>query len=321
MLATTVVMTPIASAAPTSVLEYQRGPGAESCPEVDAIRIAVERRLGYDPFSPDARRTFLVTIAERDERLTGRIVLFDDEGRARGLREVSAERDRCHELVETLALSLSLAIDPARTEPSALPPASSAAQPAPQPVAAAELPSPAPVPPPSLETIGLRGRVLLPERPNPTRWSVGLGTYGTWRVEPGLAAGGLVFASLHSHDLSLGLELAGDLPRRDPDWGFRSHTLGASVVPCHHFGSVFGCAVVGPGAFFASDAKRGSAFFLLLGARFGGELRLSEQIGLVSWIDLLNSAVRPRVKTNTGETWEGPWLAGSVAVATMWHFR
>ena len=44
-------------ATPTARLVYQRGAGAESCPDVDVLQQMVSARLGYSPWTADDART------------------------------------------------------------------------------------------------------------------------------------------------------------------------------------------------------------------------------------------------------------------------
>ena len=64
-----------AHAEPAGRLVYDRGPGAEACPDEMALRRAVGARLGEDPFDPRLSRTFRLTIAIAGARLRGVVEL------------------------------------------------------------------------------------------------------------------------------------------------------------------------------------------------------------------------------------------------------
>src|SRR5689334_9833347 len=117
-----------AVAFPTSRLTYARGNGAESCPEEPTVRQAVAARLGYDPFFAAADKTIVARITRNRDELRATVELVDDHGIVRGVREFKARAGQCAELVATVALAISIAIDPtnpgilgeppkARTEP------------------------------------------------------------------------------------------------------------------------------------------------------------------------------------------------------------
>jgi hypothetical protein len=79
----------------------------------------VASRLGYDPFFPTAERTIVVVIGPDPPQLRGKVLLLDSAGVVQGQREFSTALGRCRELVHAMALSVSIAIDPAAPEPQA----------------------------------------------------------------------------------------------------------------------------------------------------------------------------------------------------------
>lgn len=173
------------AAQPAGRLVYQRGAGAESCPDEAALRGAVASRVGADPFEDATRPTYSVTIGLEGERLVGRVVLVDASGLTKGVRELSAEGD-CAELVDGLSLALSLAINPdLATDDGAVPGV--------PPVAASAEPPPAAIPAGVAtpeQTLPVLPAPAIPERP---RVSVGIGAvgYGSVGTAPALAFGAL----------------------------------------------------------------------------------------------------------------------------------
>jgi hypothetical protein len=99
-------------ATPSSRLTYERGIGAELCPDESTLRRAVEQRLGYDPFFPWADRTMVARIRADATGLHGTVELLDAAGLVQGSRELSAPAPECAELVAGMALAISIAIDP-----------------------------------------------------------------------------------------------------------------------------------------------------------------------------------------------------------------
>ena len=116
----------VAHAAPSARLVYLRNPGAESCPDDQAIRSAVSVRLGYDPFLAFAPATLFAEISKVGREYRARIKLVDDNNVVRGTRELAYEGENCADIIDTMALSMSIAIDPTslmrRPEPAASPP-------------------------------------------------------------------------------------------------------------------------------------------------------------------------------------------------------
>jgi hypothetical protein len=298
---------------PSSRLIYARGKGAEQCPDEAIVRKEVAGRLGYDPFFPTADKTIIVRIERGRDQLSGRVELVDSTGIVRGLREVTGEPDRCQDLINTIALTISIAIDPATAAGPVASPRQEAS-PVPRDEAA----------PAAAATIGE------PEQPGPdaarsaptpssVQWSAGVGFFGSLNVNPQLAAGALAFGTARTASASLTLEARADLPSSSNE-GFRSHTFVLGVAPCLHLRGVFACAVGSPGWFFASDARAGSSFFLLSGVRLGGEVPLTGPLALGVYGDLLAAVIEPRVVRSGAALWRAPLLSESLAAAALVHF-
>ncbi len=125
-----------ASATPTAKLTYVRGEGAGACADESALRQAVAARLGYDPFRPVAENAVSVDVRRVGPRYVAHVKLIDADSKERGDRELQSKSDDCGDLTSTLALTISIALDPlSLTRPPPDPP------PVPP-------PDPPPVPPP-----------------------------------------------------------------------------------------------------------------------------------------------------------------------------
>lgn len=61
-------------------LEYARSARAAGCPDREALKTAVQRRLGYDPFFPVARQSIVVEVSDFDDTLRARMQLLDEQG-------------------------------------------------------------------------------------------------------------------------------------------------------------------------------------------------------------------------------------------------
>ncbi|MEZ4394671.1 MAG: hypothetical protein R3A48_26660 [Polyangiales bacterium] len=135
---------------PTAVLRYERGAGASTCPDAQAIRDAVAARLGYDPFRDAAPMTVRATIARHRRRLRGRVEVTHAAGAALGTREIESSHRDCAEIASALTLAVSIVIDPlSLTRPAPPPPAPPVVTPpAPPPPAPPVVTPPAPPPPP-----------------------------------------------------------------------------------------------------------------------------------------------------------------------------
>jgi hypothetical protein len=97
------------SAVRTVKLDYVRPDGALACPDEAALRSAVASRLGFEPFSDDSRATLRVVLSPTAGGIDATLELTDENG-TRKARQLSGAHD-CSDLRETLALSLSVALE------------------------------------------------------------------------------------------------------------------------------------------------------------------------------------------------------------------
>lgn len=113
-------------------LDWQRGPGAETCASSEALRRAVAERLGRDPFVTAGADVIVKGRVAPEARGQGFVVDLEllSERRVRiGTRQLSTPADDCAALDESLPLVLALMLDIprqelARAEAAAAPPPS-----------------------------------------------------------------------------------------------------------------------------------------------------------------------------------------------------
>lgn len=317
---TIVLLTAAAGLAfPSSRLAYTRAAGAEHCPDEEAVRGEVRNRLGYDPFVATSDRTITVVIALDGERLEGRAELVDASGSLRGLREFSTSPDRCDDLVHAIALSISIAIDPASAETGA------ALQPEKTPPTYAES---EPNPVLGQETPGTQGQAIGRE----LEWEVGLGAFGSVGTAPGPLPrlGGLLSGAVRRRALSLTLELRGELPGAAPSEQreFVSSLVELRMLPCIEMGhGLSACGVASPGRLFLSGpsaeprAKSGGAWVLGLGARLALEWPISSFLALGWHADLLANLLPVRVESDGVYLWDSSAVSASLGMRVAVHFR
>src|SRR5579871_804453 len=89
-------------------------PVESGCPDGAEFRDGIAARLGYDPFSTTARRLLLARIDNhadgKGSAWRGTVELVADDGSALGKKTLTS--GRCADLVPTMTLAASLAIDP-----------------------------------------------------------------------------------------------------------------------------------------------------------------------------------------------------------------
>jgi len=288
--AITVVGAPgIARAAASARLVYVRGPGAEQCPPEEVVHAAVRSRLGYDPFVAWAHDTLFAEVTHSAGAFRTRVKLVDDTNTERGAREMSAPGDDCAAVIEAIGLTISLTIDPNSVLGTPPP------QPAPPPRAEIESePAPTPMAPPPRE-------IPAPSPPNAVSVALGIGVIGSLWSAPGPTAGATISAGVGWRALSLDLEGRADLPASGPSEvpsaQVRAWLLVASIVPCLHVGSLFGCGVVSGGdqgatALGIPMQKEDHGVWWAAGVRAGTELSLSNPLFFRAYAELLGNLAR-----------------------------
>lgn len=291
-----------ADAAPSARLVYVREPEAASCPDEHAVRAAVAARLGYDPFLAYARSTMFAEVRKRGSDYIVAIKLIDENNIVRGARELVHEGEPCSELVNLMALSMSIAIDPLslagpRT-PDPTPPEAPPEE-APEPTAEAPPPVAPPTPP----------AVQPPPQPART-WhlDLGLGPALSLGAAPAPAVGARIGTYLHVDRFSILLEGHGDLPASG-DLGrgrVRTSILQGVLGACYGLPWLFGCAVGTLGALSASSEgisapRTETAPHATVGLRIGTEVRLLPAFSVRAQLDGLGLLTPHRFAVNGSE--------------------
>ena len=323
-------------------LVYVRGSGAGDCPSETAIRAAVRARLGYDPFFAWAHDTMYVEASRSEGTIRVQVKLVGEDNSLRGARDLSVKQPDCDSVVDAMALSISLAIDPNSVLGAASASASSAASPPGEPPPAPGPPPPAgPAPPPpeasrpdagagvperAVDRVAASGAATLHVR-------VGAAAAGWLGAASGTTvnAGGEVFAGVRWRAASLDVEGRADLPATGPpelqNVRVRSSILAASIVPCLHLGPLFGCVVASAGSQSVTSAggvatpHKSSGRWAGVGARIGAEVPLSPALSIGIHADVLRD-VTNSVGVNGGDVvYTFPKIAGGLGLGLLWWIR
>ncbi|WP_437323970.1 hypothetical protein [Sorangium sp. So ce381] len=305
-------------------LSYTRGPGAEGCPEEQALRDVVAAQLGgIDPFvdGGDGRRVEVV-LARKGRDFLGEIALYDGDGRRLGGQEVTSAA--CGALVEDVGTALAIMLRPVRSarepapSPSSAPaPAERASAPLPPETASPggapsgppRAPAAAPLPPcePAAPARPAERRGLALAWP---RLQAGAGALIAEGLAPAPAVGFSGFAGARWEAFSLSLEGRVNMPvaaerYRGTFYGVSS--LGGSVVPCGHVAWFFGCGLVTAGRVrhFGMVNASGEALwpYAGLGLRGGVEVPLSYALAARLTGEFVANLARPQLRLPGGATW------------------
>lgn len=313
-----------ARASTTARLVYLRGVDTESCPGEGELRDAVAARLGYDPFTPSALDTLFTEVDKSGGGFVARVKLVSHDNTVRGARVLQTS-GACADLMASLALTISIAIDPMagtrKGRPEGLPPderevdpnaASSASSG--EPIADAEPPLPAAPPPP-------------PPAPRVV-FALGGGALGSVGYAPAPALGFAAFVRARLGDASLGLEGRADLPAStDVSAGgrVRSSLLAVTLLPCGHVGVLFGCARGSLGSLQAegldvTDPGTASAIWAAAGVRAGAELPVSRIFALRLHADGDVLITRYSLRIGGSTSYRYPAVAGALGLAVVATF-
>jgi hypothetical protein len=317
-----------ASAGPgdASRLEYARDERAQQCPDRAALREAVSKRLGYDPFFPAARQAVVVEITSVDDGLHAELRLLDENGIIRGSRQLHERPGHCDELVASLALAISIALDPA----AGLALTESAGEPAPATEAGAT----------NAEADAADARetptqVEPPRPPQPPRGkaraasaSTGAGSLASllsWRAQgfaalgnaPSPAVGFRVAAGLRGKWLALSGEFADQFPSSRAVAGggrARASLLSATLVPCVVHGWASGCVLASFGSLTTEGEQipapfRQSTAQVTVGARLGYTPALTRHFRLMLDLDVLKPLLPVTLRLREQDVWHAPLLS------------
>ncbi len=302
------------SGVPTTRLSYTIDSGIEGCPDEAAMRGAVATHLGYDPFRDDGSWLVRAHIQRTKAELSARIEITDEMGAPFGGRTLRAPKGECADLVESMALATSLALDPVTNPraPAAKPPAAPAppivpVAPAPPPVAVALVPT-APVAPTSVS-----------EPPRRFAPYVVAATHGSIGGTPALALGFSVGVGAERGWGSLGLEARFDLSSDATSnvVGIEARRFGVLAVGCVSTRRVehmllSGCAVGGGGPTWSQgvdvthDNPRVDAH-IEVGARAHAAWLVSDLITIGLRAELLVALTRTELSVEVGDARELVW--------------
>jgi hypothetical protein len=319
-----------AFAFPSSRLVYSRDQGAERCPDEEMVRREVASRLGYDPFFPTADRVIVAQVAPSAKGFRATVDLLDKAGIVRGRRELRSPGRDCAELLKSIALAISIAIDPDAVDtrqPAADADTSSAeifvappipAQPAKQPRAlpltAKSEPPPEPLDvTPSHFTRGLNddgGWALV----------VGAGARVASGVAPSTSSGGTLLFGANWRWLALLLEATADLPASNEV--VSTNLFATSLLVCGQTHLLFGCAISSLGTLFANAQRGDRAGYAAVGARAGLSIPLGRLLAIrvyleadvpIGWRDTT-------LALNGSEVWRLPAYSGAAGTQVVMRF-
>jgi hypothetical protein len=277
---------------PRARLSYSRLRGAEHCPDDESLRNAVSARLGYPAFEESAAVSIAARVSASATGLEGQVEINGKGER----RFFSAERN-CQELSSTMALAISIAIDPQSLT-------------RPRPVASSSPPEVAPVP------------KTVPQEPeSSTELTATAGAVASVASAPAVAPGFVVGIHARWHSFSIGGETRVDLPAAGQNLAgrFNTYLLIGSLLPCLHRSHFGACGVVSGGALRAagedlSDSRRVTLPYFALGARLQGEVSFGRAFFIRAHLEASAPVTRASLAIGETEVWANPPVCGSIGL-------
>ncbi len=278
-----------ASATPTAKLTYVRGEGAAACADEASLRQAVAARLGYDPFRPVAENAVSVDVRRVGSRFVAHVKLIDADSKERGDRELQSKSDDCGDLTSTLALTISIALDPlSLTRPPPDPPAPPPDPPAPP-------ADPPPAPPPSQPPAPPRDQPPPPPRPTThSGFEAGLALHMSIGAAPAVAFGPDIFGAFRygAFQAELTGRFDAQASRSTSEGGVvATSLLEVGVAPCFRLSILALCAHGTLGSLVAETrevTRPGSdaVLYLAVGARVAASIPVFKNLTIRPFAEL-----------------------------------
>jgi hypothetical protein len=299
-----------------TALDYRVEPLDDACPDAPAFRDGIALRFGYDPFTPNGARVLRARVGRSGATFRGMVELYEG-GRVLGSKMLAASR--CDELVSSMALAASMAIDPLRVlrpalaAPDVTPTKVPEASPTPRPVAQLT---------PSTDVATDRDRAEVRSPPVVPQLFASAGVAGLGPVA-GVAFAISVGAGLRYRAVSLDLEGHFVAPSSTDAGAGRVTTtaFGAAVLPCVHSGLMFFCGELLVGELHGSaegidNAEQASTFLSQAGVRIGASIPLS-RLRFEPFVDGLATLTSTEFQFRSANVWSSRplGLTGGIRVA------
>jgi len=312
-------------------LEYARSAQAAACPDRNQLATQVSKRLGYDPFFPAARQTISVAIIDVDGELRAQMRLMNETGIIVGSRELHEQAGHCDELVASLALAISIALDPSAAlgeEPAIV----SKAEAAP-PVPAKTPPEPEREPvadehPPKPKQARAEPHTRPVEPNDPVRFALRATLLADVGTAPALAFGYRLGLDVGGKRYRIGAEFVQHLPTNSEITGggsARTSLLGGTLVPCFAWESLAACGLITLGSLQARaqgipyPSSGQSVLYTALGARFEFAPTLAPNLQLVTQLEAMKPLDPISLQVGGEEIWQTPVLTAAAGLGVRWR--
>jgi len=314
-------------------LEYARSARAAVCPDRNALQTQVSKRLGYDPFFHAARQTISVEIVDVEDEFRAQMRLMDENGIIVGSRELREKAEHCDELVASLALAISIALDPSAALGEEVTPVAPKAESVPtetvEPPPEPERESAAQEHPPKKGRPSDEPSRASPADRNRLKLAARAAFFADLGNAPALAFGFRVGTDLQRDSFRLGAEFSKQFPSsKELGAGGRASAslLAGTLSPCLATDTLAGCGLLS----FGSLRTRGesidfpasqSAFYASVGARFEYTPLLLGKLRLLTTFDAMKPLTPVALHLAGAEVWRTPFLTFQAGIGLRFRFR
>jgi len=307
----------LAGERPDAKLTYVRKGPATICPDEPLMRQLVAAKLGYDPFRDDAARAIAVTITRDGKGFRAVLELRDDAGKVVGTRALTSTSSDCNELAASIALALTIAIDPLGGAPSMSTSGSASIEPPPS------APPPAPIP------IATSAPAVSSAPPRPLWPFAAVGGLAALGAAPELTFGLSTTFGLRAERYSFAIEgrVDAEAGKRGPNGGdVRSSIIAGSIVPCLHHEVLMACGIAAYGSLRGigggiAGARDDRTPWFALGARIGLEGTIVGPVALRAHVDGLALLTRTTLRVQGADAWTTPPFSVLLGLGVVAHFR
>jgi hypothetical protein len=304
-------------------LEYERSQGAEACPGALDIREAVAERVGFDPFDDNSSRVLRCRIQADAQGLHAEITTQAADGGVAGVRHLTSADRTCHDLAPALLFVLSLAARTPEETPDKSASAGADDPDAPHGAPTASRPSVAIAP-----TVARAAVEPVVAVKRPLAVQVSAAVFATEASLPGPSAGAAVAVGVGRDQLSVLLEVAGEVPRSLALAGGQATVWRATgaLLPCRSHRLLLGCAMVGVGLLHGAgvaipEARSATGPWIGVGGRLGARFPLASALSLEARADVVIPVLRTRLLVGQAAVWTTPAVSGALGVAITRTFR
>jgi hypothetical protein len=313
-------------------LDYQRLPGAERCPDEQEFRDALTAHVRRQVFDPAAAARLVVRLQGRSGWYQGVAELRDATGTPAWTIPLGPVPHDCSAIVDSLALSVAIRVDPRGTRPTApalvpnphrpfgvdgevLPMAAPPASP-PAPAPDVVAPAPTEAEPEYRARLGVNGGVALAAGPGwAPSFAVDAGV--RWRDRPlSLAAEGS-FVPPASGDVTSGAHVV----------HLTTYRITGAGVACGHFlRFLFACGVGAAGALHGTgtamslNAQAVTALYIGAGGRGGAEFPLHPHVAVRVSGDAMVAVGRPVIEAGGVQVYRASLVSGTAGGGLVFTF-